>query len=72
MTTAVKMQQTTLEASTHHTPQLDTSDKQRHYHASTNTNHYLEKEQRTQHHGTTAATTSNSIYERIQRNCALT
>ena len=47
MTTAMRTLQTTLEASTSHTSQLDTSDKQTHDYTSTNPNHYLAREQHT-------------------------
>ena len=72
MTTAMTTQQTTLEASTSHTSPLDTSDKQSHYHTSTNPNHYLERKQHTQHHGTTAAKAFNSSYKKTQHNCTST
>ena len=57
---------TTLGASTSHTSQLDTSDKQIQHHASTNPNHYLERKHHIQHH----ETTFNNSYKRIQHNCA--
>ena len=43
MTTAMRTQQNTLEASTSHTSPLDTSDEQSHDYTSTNPNHYLAK-----------------------------
>ena len=64
MTTAMRTQRTTLEASTSHTLPLDTSDKQTHDDTSTNPNHYLAREQHTQHHGTTAARAFNNSYKK--------
>ena len=67
MTTAMRTQQTTLEASTSHTSPFNTSDKQSHDHTSANPNHYLARKQHTQHHGTTTARAFNNCSKKTPR-----
>ena len=72
MTTAMRIQQTTLEASTGHTSPLDTSDKQSHDYTSANPNHYLARKQHTQHHGTTTARAFNNSCKKTPPSYTLT